>query len=273
MNRLLAAALGAGAGGVAGAAAAALPAERRARWARTNYAGREVSLLGGAAAAGATVATLVATGTRAGGAGALAAAAGGVFGVVDDLDPAPTRAKGLRGHLGALARGEVTTGALKIAGIGAGALLAAATLPRPGARPLARVVDVALDGALIAGTANLLNLFDLRPGRALKVGLGGGTLVALAGGPGAPAAAGLAGVCLAALPTDLAERTMLGDTGANAVGAALGTALAAGSRTRRAAALAGVVGLTLASERVSFTAVIEGNPVLRRLDRWGTRAR
>jgi hypothetical protein len=74
------------------------------------------------------------------------------------------------------------------------------------------------------------------------------------------------------LPADLAERVMLGDCGANAAGALLGLRLAAlPGRGARARLLAAVIGLTLASEKVSFTRVIEATPVLRELDRLGRR--
>jgi len=65
---------------------------------------------------------------------------------------------------------------------------------------------------------------------------------------------------------------MLGDAGANALGAMLGAA-AAGSlpRSARAGLLAGIVALTVASEKVSFTKVIERTPTLRRLDMLGRR--
>ena len=54
---------------------------------------------------------------------------------------------------------------------------------------------------------------------------------------------------------------MLGDAGANALGAMLGAA-AARSLPRRArlGLLAGIVALTVASEKVSFTKVIERHP-------------
>jgi UDP-N-acetylmuramyl pentapeptide phosphotransferase/UDP-N-acetylglucosamine-1-phosphate transferase len=86
------------------------------------------------------------------------------------------------------------------------------------------------------------------------------------------AAAAPAGAALGLLPADLGERAMLGDTGANALGALLGMATAATlPRPARLAALAAILALTAASEVVSFTRVIERTPALRWLDMLGRR--
>jgi hypothetical protein len=159
----------------------------------------------------------------------------------------------------------VTTGAVKIGGIGATGLVAAALL---GGDP----VDVALNTVLAAGSANLLNLFDLRPGRAIKVAALSGAALAAAGDNGPRAVSAPLGAALALLPEDLAERAMLGDAGANALGAMLGVAAGATlSRAARLAVLGVVAGLTAASEKVSFTKVIERTPALRWLDMLGRR--
>jgi UDP-N-acetylmuramyl pentapeptide phosphotransferase/UDP-N-acetylglucosamine-1-phosphate transferase len=85
-------------------------------------------------------------------------------------------------------------------------------------------------------------------------------------------AAGALGAGAALLPADLGEEIMLGDAGANALGALLGVALAAKTGTAgRAVALAVLAGLTAASERVSFTKVIQDTPWLRTLDELGRR--
>ena len=190
----------------------------------------------------------------------MAVAGGGAlgFGVLDDLAGSGKR-RGLKGHLGALAHGEVTTGSVKLAGLAATGL--AGGLLLGGKRS-----DVLINAGLIAGGANLLNLFDLRPGRAVKVAALSAGLIAAGGAGGPDRSAGLAAVAaplgagLALLPEDLAERAMLGDAGANALGAMLGAA-AAGSlpRSARAGLLAGIVALTVASEKVSFTKVIEAD--------------
>ncbi|MEZ0165107.1 hypothetical protein AB2L27_10065 [Kineococcus sp. LSe6-4] len=248
-----------------------------ARWERVNHAGRRLTLLEGPTAAAAVAAGSLAArpGWRA--AAVLAAAGAAGLGALDDLAERPEDrsggARGLRGHLAAARRGRLTTGSWKVLGIGATGLAAAAVAGRShGGRGPARALDVLLGGALVAGTANLVNLFDLRPGRAAKVA----SVVALSltAGPGAPDARPLAGAvtgaCAAVLRDDLAGRSMLGDTGANALGAVLGVAaLARWDRTGRAVALGAVVGLTLASEKVSFSRLIEAQPLLRELDRLG----
>jgi UDP-GlcNAc:undecaprenyl-phosphate GlcNAc-1-phosphate transferase len=226
-----------------------------ARWQRTNYRGGHPSLLGGPAA---TVAAAVGSLSLPPAAGLTIAC--GALGLYDDL-AGDSHARGLRGHLVALRERRVTTGMVKLVGlVAAGAMTSLAERRRAG--------DVVIDTLLVAGTANLVNLFDLRPGRALKV-------VVLTGVPlaGRSAAAGAAaGAAIALLPTDLAEDTMIGDCGANALGALLGwsVAHALGARARTAA-LTCVVGLTLASERVSFTDVIAGNRWLAAVDAFGRR--
>ncbi len=115
----------------------------------------------------------------------------------------------------------------------------------------------------------MVNLFDLRPGRATKAALAAGTAGAVRGGT---LGAAVLGAAAALLPEDLAERAMLGDAGANALGAALGVAAAArASRGGLAAMAVLLVGLTAASEKVSFTKVIAATPPLRRIDELGRR--
>lgn len=244
------------------------------RWARTNHAGRTVLLTEGLAAVGGTcgaAAVLAASGLAGPAtAGAMAAAASGagLAGAIDDLGAGSTpQRKGLRGHLGALAGGTVTTGVLKVVALTVSGVLAARLVDRgtTGRTP----VDTVVAGAVVAGSANLANLLDLRPGRALKAVLAVAVPLVLTG-PGSPAGATTAGAALALLPDDLAGRTMLGDTGANPLGALLGVALVQRQgRAARLGTLGVLTALTLTSERVSFTAVIEATPVLRELDRLG----
>lgn len=230
------------------------------RWERRNHAGRPVSLTEGVALAAGTAVPLLVLDPPA----AVVVCGSAAAGALDDLG-GRTDVKGLRGHLRALGRGELTSGMVKVLVLVGSGLVAVAWHDHRGRRgPSAHTLAGA---ALVAGAANLANLFDLRPGRALKVTLAHG--IPLAAG-GSAAAAAVVGAGLVVLPDDLAGRTMLGDTGANPLGAAVGMAAAQTLGPRgRWLALAAVTGLTLASEKVSFTRVIESTPVLRELDRWG----
>ena len=277
---------------------------KASQWERTNFHGVTVSLRGGVAMAGAAVASAAVASAfsdqpRAALGGLVASLGGGLAGYIDDVDQGAHDggkvAKGLKGHLGALAHGQVTTGVIKIAGIGASALAASALVGSKATSVGGKVADLALNTVLIAGTANLANLLDLRPGRALKATVlvatplsyfscaaaktpASGASGAASATPAAPASAsgasaqrllasGLNAAAITALVEDLQETTMLGDTGANAAGALLGTSLAANDSWKlRLGTTLGVVGLILASEKVSFSKVIAANPALNWLD-------
>lgn len=198
-------------------------------------------------------------------AGLVVLGAFGLAGLLDDLLGGRRQARGLRGHLLSLARGRVTTGAVK-AGVGLAAGLVAAGLLNPG-EPTAIIVD----GLLIALSANFVNLLDLRPGRALK---GFGVLCAAAMAAAPDAIHFLGPILVAAMvlaPAEFGGRIMLGDVGANLLGGAAGLALAAALPwPMRVGAVAALVVIHVLCERVSLTEVIGRSRLLSALDRLGT---
>jgi len=195
----------------------------------------------------------------------LAAVGFAVLGLVDDVAGSQGD-RGFRGHLRALGRGRLTTGGLKL--VGGAALALAVAGPVAGESPGRLVADA----ALVALAANLGNLFDRAPGRTIKAGAV--AFVALAAGtawdPALGAVAVVLGAALGLLLDDLREHLMLGDAGANVVGAVLGlgAVLACAPGTRNLV-LAAVAGLNVAAELVSFGRVIDAVPPLRALDRLG----
>lgn len=124
---------------------------------------------------------------------------------------------GFKGHLGALVKGRLTTGGLKAVGGGLIAFYLATFIS-------AGWGNIILNTVLIALTTNLINLLDLRPGRAVK----GTLLVAVI----LMALSyeridwvlvlPLLGAVLYYFPTDLKARGMMGDAGSNVLGLALG---------------------------------------------------
>ena len=233
------------------------------RWIRANYRDRQVSLLLGPAVGVGALAGLAGAVPATRRAAFLAVAGAAIIGGYDDLY-GDQHARGLGGHARALRSGRVTTGMVKLVTLTGTAAVAATIRYR-------KPVDIAIGTVLVAGGANLVNLFDLRPGRALKVTVATAAVLSRAGSRETRAVAAVAaGAALAALPADLGEQAMLGDCGAGTLGALLGWAAGmSGPRARRAVLAAGVVALTVASERVSFSDVIERNRTLRTLDRVG----
>ncbi|MBV8957170.1 MAG: hypothetical protein JO087_00260 [Actinobacteria bacterium] len=192
-----------------------------------------------------------------------------LVGLADDLVGDRGDDRGFRGHLRALGRGRLTTGGAKILGGGAVAAIAVAMATSP--RSLGRLF---VDAAVVALAANLGNLLDRAPGRAGKSGLVAFVVLAVIahGSRSLSEVAVLAGASAGLLLDDLHERLMLGDTGSNALGAALGLGIVlTASPTARLIALAVLVAANLASELVSFSEVIERTPPLRALDGIGRR--
>jgi UDP-N-acetylmuramyl pentapeptide phosphotransferase/UDP-N-acetylglucosamine-1-phosphate transferase len=200
---------------------------------------------------------------------------GGVFGFaalgfVDDILGGDAE-RGWRAHLRALAAGRLSAGGVKLFGGGMLALMLASAAGST-ASGGGGALRLAADGALVALAANLGNAFDRAPGRTIKVSLVAWLALSVAAGGGAAGVAlgPVMGAALGLLPEDLGERLMLGDAGANALGAALGLAavltLGPGARLVLTAAL---LVLNVAADVVSFSKVIHRTPALDRLDQLG----
>jgi UDP-GlcNAc:undecaprenyl-phosphate/decaprenyl-phosphate GlcNAc-1-phosphate transferase len=173
--------------------------------------------------------------------------------------------RGLRGHAGALVRGEPSTGALKAGGTAGLALFATGFSGLPTGRWLLAAVVLTL-------CTNALNLLDLRPGRAFKAFV----VLAIALSVGAIELHTLwelglfAGPALVAGVYDMRERAMLGDTGAGALGALVGLWLVQTlSSTGQLVALGVLLALTAYGELRSISALVERVPLLRGLDSLG----
>jgi UDP-N-acetylmuramyl pentapeptide phosphotransferase/UDP-N-acetylglucosamine-1-phosphate transferase len=185
------------------------------------------------------------------------------LGLVDDTLGGEPR--GWRGHGRAVLRMQLSTGALKAAGSLGLALYVLGYAGLSTGRWL-------LASAVLVLATNVFNLLDLRPGRATKVFVALGAGLTVGGASLRPLwALGLfAGPALVAGVYDLRERAMLGDTGANLLGALAGLWLVLTLSTLgQAIALATLLAITVYGELRSITKLVERMPLLRELDSWG----
>lgn len=193
----------------------------------------------------------------------------GFAGMIDDY--LGNRAySGLRGHWRALRSGELSTGAFKAIFGGAAALVFAIFVAR--FTDDGKITILLMNTFIVALSANAVNLFDLRPGRAGKVFIFG--TVALFLVAFSPERITLMFPILAALlgylPADLSAKAMMGDTGSNALGAALGAfAVFTLSPLAKIIYLVLLVGLHVVAELTSLSKIIENSVFLKAIDRWG----
>lgn len=192
----------------------------------------------------------------------------GLVGIVDDL-VGDHGDKGFGGHLRALGSGRLTTGGLKLLG---GGLMSLGV----GAYVADDVGELLVAASVIALGANTANLFDRAPGRVTKVALVAFAILVVVT-PGAErfglvGVAALVGAVAGLFVFDLSEQLMLGDAGANPLGAVLGLGVVLTTGTVTQLVVLGVlVAVNVAGDRVSFSALIDRTGPLRTLDQLGRR--
>lgn len=188
-----------------------------------------------------------------------------ILGILDDT-LGSRDVGGFKGHFKKLLlERKLTTGAAKALGGGIVGILAGWYLSH--GDPI-KWLTAAM---LIPLAANLLNLLDLRPGRAVAVfflGIGVICIVKL----GVIASPWILGsIALVAFAFGIADsrgRAMMGDSWSNALGSALGLTIVLNTGLIfQWAAIAGIVAIHLYSEKRSVSALIERNTVLRVIDR------
>jgi len=210
---------------------------------------------------------------------------------------------GFRGHVKSLFKGKLTTGMAKVLGIGLVALVV--SIPAngfgffDGSLTYIMGLDVfwiLLSMCAIALSANLINLFDLRPARASKAYVAAfidTAFIVVCAAFVITAVVGIfnpwemllnevvrllwaLGPIFAIWRYDAGERAMLGDAGANPAGALLGLYAVVGLWIMPPAFVVllplyvlFVLILNLLSEKYSFSEVIEAVPILKQIDMLG----
>ncbi|MFQ9999292.1 MAG: glycosyl transferase [Intestinibacter bartlettii] len=184
-------------------------------------------------------------------------------GALDDLI-GNRNVSGLKGHFKSLFKGELTTGGFKALFGGFVGLVVSVCIS-------SSIVDIIVNTLIIALSTNLMNLFDLRPGRAIKA-----YLVIMI-----PIYITLTGYTkvfpllilpnvLAYFNIDLKARGMMGDTGSNVLGISIGVLMALGYGIKvRLAWLVFLILMHLITEKFSLTKIIEKNRVLKFIDNLG----
>lgn len=185
------------------------------------------------------------------------------LGLLDDL--AGGSARGWRGHGLAVARGELSTGAIKAGGTVA---LAAYAIAGSGASGLEFLCEV----LVLALAAHLGNLLDTRPGRPEKALALTAVVVCLTSWSLAPIVpiSPLFGAVAVGSWFTLRERAMWGDTGASLIGGMIGVLLVTSlALPGTALALAALIAISLYGEFRSISLAVGRIPLLARLDSLG----
>lgn len=188
-----------------------------------------------------------------------------VLGFVDDV-AGSHEYKGFRGHIKAFFQGTITTGALK-------AFLGGALSLFVGIYSTGALLNGVVTGITIALCANITNLLDLAPGRALKgFFLSLLLVVLLSSSASFSLVLPLLVTAIVYFPADIREEAMMGDTGSNVLGSVLGFWIATHLSFFVVIFFAILLfAINVLGERVSFSEIIQKNRFLHFLDGLGRR--
>ncbi len=188
----------------------------------------------------------------------------GLIGFTDDLI-GETDIKGFKGHIKALLRGKLTTGGLKaVVGLVIAVLFSLNVYNG--------IFELGVNILLITLFTNIINLFDLRPGRAIKVFsfLSIALIITSYINEYNFIIYAALGIIIVYSRYDLKAKSMMGDIGSNALGMTLGTfCVLTHSLTEKIVYLIILIILHGISEFSSFSKIIKNNSILNYLDNIG----
>jgi len=188
----------------------------------------------------------------------------GLVGIIDDII-GEKEIKGFKGHMRALLKGKLTTGGVKaIVGFFISILI---SLLISGS-----YLELILNTLVIALFTNLINLFDLRPGRASKVFIFLAIVLIITGSDKAYGYIifSALGIIAIYIPYDLKSLAMMGDVGSNALGITLGLfCIFTHTITLKLIYFILLLFLHIISENYSFSKIISKNRFLNYLDSIG----
>lgn len=184
-------------------------------------------------------------------------------GILDDII-GNRDVSGLKGHFKSLLNGKLTTGGFKALLGGFIGLVISIAISK-------NIYDIVINTLIIALSTNLMNLLDLRPGRAIKGYLVISIVLLFTLGEYTR------NLLLLIFPNviayfnqDLKAKAMMGDTGSNVLGISIGILFVMGYPLKvRLIWLAFLIFIHILTEKYSLTKIIESNKFLNFIDKLG----
>lgn len=184
-------------------------------------------------------------------------------GILDDII-GNRDVSGLKGHFKSLLNGKLTTGGFKALFGGFIGLVISIAISK-------NIYDIVINTLIIALSTNLMNLLDLRPGRAIK----GYLLISIVllftlGEYTRNLLLLIFPNVIAYFNQDLKAKAMMGDTGSNVLGISIGILFVMGYPLKvRLIWLTFLIFIHILTEKYSLTKIIENNKFLNFIDKLG----